>query len=74
MMEGNLTEFEESVSFDLDDPDFAPASVPRTAAQGVFRGVKFATEIAMNVNKCEYRTFISHCVEGGTSTSGCGRV
>lgn len=25
-MEGNLTEFEESLSFDVDDPDFAPIS------------------------------------------------
>lgn len=48
-----LTEFEESVSFDLDDPDFAPPVVPRTTAHGVFRGMKFAAEIALNVNKCE---------------------
>ncbi|XP_008216408.1 protein pinocchio isoform X4 [Nasonia vitripennis] len=46
-----LTEFEESVSFDLDDPDFAPPAVPRTTAHGVFRGMKFAAEIALNVNK-----------------------
>jgi hypothetical protein len=52
-MEGNLSEFEESVSFDLDDPDFAPV-VPRTTAHGVFHGMKFAAEIALNVNKCEY--------------------
>lgn len=25
-MEGTLTEFEESLSFDVDDPDFAPSS------------------------------------------------
>lgn len=44
-MEGTMTEFEESVSFDLDDPDFAPVG-PRTANQSVLRGVHF-TEIAL---------------------------
>lgn len=56
-MEANLTEFEENVLFDQDDPDFAP-SLPRTASQGVLRGMKLAAEIALNVNKCELSIFI----------------
>ncbi|XP_014210686.1 protein pinocchio [Copidosoma floridanum] len=51
MQMATLTEFEESVSFDLDDPDFPPQVALKTA-HGVFHGMKFAAEIALNVNKC----------------------
>ncbi|KAK2581011.1 hypothetical protein KPH14_006061 [Odynerus spinipes] len=41
-MEGTMTEFEESVSFDADDPDFAPAVAQISImAQTVLRSVHF---------------------------------
>ncbi|XP_076303001.1 uncharacterized protein LOC143221437, partial [Lasioglossum baleicum] len=48
-MESTLTEFEENLSFDIDDPDFAPLN-PRTIAQNVLRSVQF-TDITFGVNK-----------------------
>ncbi|KAG7209286.1 hypothetical protein KM043_015400 [Ampulex compressa] len=56
-MEGTMTEFEESVSFDIDDPDFAPPS-PRVTAQSVLRGMQF-TDIAFGVNKRKYVHFLT---------------
>ncbi|KOC60470.1 hypothetical protein WH47_07828 [Habropoda laboriosa] len=54
-MESTMTEFEESVSFDIDDPDFAPSN-PRTIARNVLRSVQF-TDITFDVNKREYIHF-----------------
>lgn len=50
-MESTMTEFEENVSFDIDDPDFAPSNT--TIAHNILRGVQF-TDITFGVNKCEY--------------------
>lgn len=47
-----MTEFEENVSFDIDDPDFAP-SKNTTIAHNILRGMQF-TDITFGVNKCEY--------------------
>ncbi|XP_053980079.1 protein pinocchio [Hylaeus volcanicus] len=48
-MENTMTEFEESVSFDIDDPDFAPSN-SRAIAHNVLRSVQF-TDIAFGINK-----------------------
>jgi len=42
-----LTEFEESVSFDADDPDFAP---PTTAVRNVLRA-RYFTDVKFDVGK-----------------------
>lgn len=44
-----MTEFEENVSFDIDDPDFAP-SKNTTIAHNILRGMQF-TDITFGVNK-----------------------
>ncbi|XP_061929006.1 protein pinocchio isoform X5 [Apis cerana] len=51
-MESSMTEFEENVSFDIDDPDFAPSNT--TIAHNILRGVQF-TDITFGVNK-----FLTH--------------
>lgn len=38
---GTLTEFEESLSFDIDDPDFPPTIVRRTSVKTVLHGINF---------------------------------
>lgn len=52
IMENRMTEFEENVSFDIDDPDFAP-TYPPTIPHNVLHSVQF-TDITFGVNKCEY--------------------
>ncbi|XP_003690902.2 protein pinocchio isoform X1 [Apis florea] len=47
-MESTMTEFEENVSFDIDDPDFAPSNT--TIAHNILRGMQF-TDITFGVNK-----------------------
>lgn len=54
-MESSLTEFEENVAFDPDDPDFAPSN-PRTVTNNVLRNSQF-TDFAFGVNKREYIHF-----------------
>ncbi|KAL2712014.1 protein pinocchio isoform X3 [Vespula squamosa] len=49
-MEGTMTEFEENVSFDADDPDFAPKVTHIVVAQTVLRSVHF-TDITFGVDK-----------------------
>uniref|UniRef100_A0ABD2WLY6 Uncharacterized protein n=1 Tax=Trichogramma kaykai TaxID=54128 RepID=A0ABD2WLY6_9HYME len=51
-MEVTLTEYEENLCFDLDDPDFAPIC-SRSTSHGVFRGVSFGGGMSINVKKCE---------------------
>lgn len=36
---GSLTEFEESLSFDIDDPDFPPTIVRRASVKTVLHGI-----------------------------------
>ncbi|XP_015186812.1 PREDICTED: uncharacterized protein LOC107071900 [Polistes dominula] len=52
MTEGTMTEYEENVSFDADDPDFAPkvAAHHIVVAQTVLRSVHF-TDITFGVDK-----------------------
>lgn len=38
---GNLTEFEESLSFDIDDPDFPPTIVRKASAKTVLHKINF---------------------------------
>ncbi|CAD1468915.1 unnamed protein product, partial [Heterotrigona itama] len=57
IMESTMTEFEENVSFDIDDPDFAPSNlraIPNSSA--TYRTVQFS-DITFGVNKCEYVHF-----------------
>nr|AAQ67419.1 EX4.8-5.8 [Apis mellifera] len=49
MENSNMTEFEENVSFDIDDPDFAP-SKNTTITHNILRGMQF-TDITFGVNK-----------------------
>lgn len=51
-----MTEFEENVSFDADDPDFAPKVTHIVVAQTVFRSMHF-TDITFGVDKREYNIF-----------------
>ncbi|XP_026295219.1 protein pinocchio isoform X3 [Apis mellifera] len=53
MESSNMTEFEENVSFDIDDPDFAP-SKNTTITHNILRGMQF-TDITFGVNK-----FLTH--------------
>lgn len=53
VMESTMTEFEENVSFDIDDPDFAPSNLPNSNA---YHAVQFS-DIMFDVNKCEYNHF-----------------
>lgn len=55
-MEGTMTEFEENVSFDADDPDFAPKVTRIVVTQTVLRSVHF-TDITFGVDKREYYIF-----------------
>lgn len=48
-----LTEFEESVTFDIDDPDFAAPIGARPFVREVIKGIKFSTGIAVTVNTCK---------------------
>ncbi|KAH0952531.1 hypothetical protein HN011_002085 [Eciton burchellii] len=50
-----LTEFEENVSFDADDPDFAP---PTTAVRNVLRA-RYFTDVKFDVGKAK-KTSTSH--------------
>ncbi|XP_047367454.1 protein pinocchio isoform X2 [Vespa velutina] len=49
-MEGTMTEFEENVSFDADDPDFAPKVTHIVVTQAVLRSMHF-TDITFGVDK-----------------------
>ncbi|CAB0036885.1 unnamed protein product [Trichogramma brassicae] len=49
-MEVTLTEYEENLCFDLDDPDFAPIC-SRSTSHGVFRGVSFGGGVSINTGR-----------------------
>ena len=51
-----MTEFEENVSFDIDDPDFAPSNLRAVPNSNAYRAVQFS-DITFGVNKCEYVHF-----------------
>lgn len=64
IMDSTLTEFEENLFFDIDDPDFAPPN-PCAIAHNVLHNVQFS-DIAFGVNKCKY----IHSVHFNTNVLG----
>ncbi|XP_043523143.1 protein pinocchio isoform X1 [Frieseomelitta varia] len=50
IMESTMTEFEENVSFDIDDPDFAPSNLRAVPNSNAYRAVQFS-DITFGVNK-----------------------
>ena len=63
-----MTEFEENVSFDIDDPDFAPSNFRAIPNSNAYRTVQLS-DITFGVNKCEYIYFSGMGIITGTVTS-----
>lgn len=61
-MEGALTEFEESVSFDVDDPDFAPTTFPNSTRTHDADFDIYAPEINVSMTKREHWTDFSESI------------
>jgi hypothetical protein len=58
-----LTEFEENVSFDADDPDFAP---PTTAVRNVLRA-RYFTDVKFDVGKGKHILMLLIVLTGSVS-------
>ncbi|XP_076282535.1 protein pinocchio [Lasioglossum baleicum] len=61
-MESTLTEFEESLSFDIDDPDFAPTN-PSAIAHNVLRYVQFPDIVTHQNNNMSVTTSVQPATE-----------
>ncbi|KAK1133448.1 hypothetical protein K0M31_011255 [Melipona bicolor] len=70
-MESTMTEFEENVSFDIDDPDFAPSNLRAVPNSNInaYCAVQFS-DITFGVNKCEYIRFSGMGTVTGTDCNG----